>query len=341
MVSTAGSPVVNLATVQEPQRAALWARSASTLFPGLFVTKPPVNPTLGMIQRTPLGAGCLWTILSPPLLVSYAPSQRADAVPLFSVMLQLEGSTAVLQAGRICQVDPGDFCVIDGLEPFELEVAHDCSRVLFLQMPRQAVLSRNAELESRTAQRFSGQEPGAALLKSLLHGLLETAPLLDREQQAAALAGVIQLLGAPKLPGEERALTKASQRVAETLALIDAELSDPMLNAQRIAHAQGLSRRRLDQILLGSLGTSVTAQIWTRRLRQAASDLLDARFALKTVTQIAFGVGFEDTAHFARAFKKRYHCTPREWRSRMGEPARAVNSAPAERFCQEELAPGG
>jgi AraC-like DNA-binding protein len=68
--------------------------------------------------------------------------------------------------------------------------------------------------------------------------------------------------------------------------------------------------------LLGSLGTSLTAQIWMRRLTQAASDLLDPRFATKTVTQIAFGVGFEDAAHFARAFRRRYHCTPSEWRQR-------------------------
>ena len=40
---------------------------------------------------------------------------------------------------------------------------------------------------------------------------------------------------------------------------------------------------------MAGLGTSLTAQIWSRRLAQAANDLADPRFAAKTVTQIAFG----------------------------------------------------
>lgn len=320
MGSMSGAAVLNLAAVEEGQRAARWAQLAGTLFPGLSVTRPPVNPTRGLIQRAPFGAGCLWDVLSPPLLVSYAPAAHTEAPPTFSLMLQLEGSTAALQGQRVCQLEAGDFCLIDAVEPFELEVPEH-SRVMFLQMPRHAVLSRHSDLAARTALRFAGQEPGAALLRSVMHALPETAALLDREQQAAALGAIIQLLGAPKVAGEERALSRAGQRIADILAFIDAELADPTLDAQRVARAQGLSRRRLDQIMLASVGTSLTAQIWARRLRQAATDLHDPRFAAKTVTQVAFGVGFEDAAHFARAFKKRYCCTPREWRARSGAAA--------------------
>jgi len=100
------------------------------------------------------------------------------------------------------------------------------------------------------------------------------------------------------------------------MAFIDAELSDPSLPASRVVQLEGISRRRLYEILLKTVGVSVTGQIWVRRLQQAAMDLRDPRYASRTVTQIAFGVGFEDTAHFTRAFKRRYHCTPREWRNR-------------------------
>ncbi len=58
--------------------------------------------------------------------------------------------------------------------------------------------------------------------------------------------------------------------------------------------------------MLSTLGTSVSAQIWLRRLNQAASDLRDARLANRSVTQIAYSVGFTSAAHFTRTFKRHY-----------------------------------
>lgn len=320
MNPTNGTSVLNLATVEAAQRAALWARSAGKFFPGLSVTRPPVNPTDGLIHGVSLGAGTLWTILSPPALVSYVPATRSETQALFSLMVQLEGSTLASQGPRSCELQQGDFCVIDGMAPFELEVRGGNSRIAVLQMPRHAVLSRKTGLEHCTAKPFNTDEPGGRLLQNLVMNLVESVAFLESDQRAAALASVMHLLAAPKLPGGDAPAGRINQRVAATLAFIDAELSDPTLTAQRVACAQGLSRRRLDQILLGSLGTSLSAQIWARRLTQAATDLLDPRFAHKTVTEIAFGVGFEDAAHFARAFKRRYHCTPRAWRNRMEAP---------------------
>jgi AraC family transcriptional activator of tynA and feaB len=263
----------------------------------------------------PLGPGHLWTVLSPPVRVTYLP--RRDAPPMFSVMLQLDGATAAAQCGRECTLTPGDFCVLDGLAPFDLEAAGPSSRMAIMQMPRHAVLSRRDGLARRTAQVFDTHEPGAVFLRNVLTILIEAAPLLEAEQRTAALASVVQMLSVPRLPGGDTLASRNAERIAATLAFIDAELADPTLTAQRVATAQGLSRRRLDQIL-ATLGTSLSAQIWARRLAQAASDLLDARFSDRTVTQIAFGVGFEDAAHFTRAFKRRYECTPREWRNGLG-----------------------
>jgi AraC family transcriptional regulator, positive regulator of tynA and feaB len=314
VIASRGPSELDLANVDRPQRAAQWMRSAVSFFPGLIVTRPPVNPVAGRINGLPLGPGYLWTILSPPVLVSYVPTLHAGAQPMFSVMLQLEGATTASQCGRVCSLRPGDFCVIDGVASFDLEVNDPLSRVVFLQMPRHTVLSRKAGLEERTAMAFDAQEPGAALLRNVLTTLIDAAPFLEIEQRAAALASVVQMVGVPKLPGRETLPGRNGERIATTLAFIDAQLADPTLTAQRVAAAQRISRRRLDQIMAG-LGTSLSAQIWLRRLTQAASDLLDPRFAAKTVTQIAFGVGFEDAAHFTRAFKRRYHCTPREWRN--------------------------
>lgn len=309
--------MLDLRAVAEAQRAVTWKRVAGSFFPGLSVSDLPSPPALGWIQGNPFGPGHLWRILSPPLHVSYTPPCRQPGPPsqTFSVMLQLEGSTLATQNQRRCKLRPREICLIDGQAPFELEVTDEFSQFMFLQIPRHMVLGRYAWLERRTAAPFDSGEPGTVLLSNVLLSLLESVPYLENDQCTTTLVAISQLLGVPKPPPSPDQ-HDVSHRARAALALIDAELSDPTLTASRIAQAQGISRRRLDEILLRTVGTSLAAQIWIRRLTQAASDLLDPRHASKTVTQIAFNVGFEDAAHFTRAFKRRYHCTPSEWRAR-------------------------
>jgi AraC-like DNA-binding protein len=103
--------------------------------------------------------------------------------------------------------------------------------------------------------------------------------------------------------------------VRNALEYIDENLADPSLDACRVAESQDVSRRWLDEVLLQTIGSTLTAHIWLRRLSQAAWDLRDPAHSSRTVTHIAFSLGFADAAHFARVFKRRYGCRPSEWRA--------------------------
>lgn len=304
--------LVDLSGMHEDLRAGAWSRSARTCFPGLSVRDLQGTPAFGMIAGAPFGAGHLWIVLSPPVQVGYDPGGASDA-QIFSIMLQIKGSTLASQGRRRGMLGPGELCVIDSLSPFELEVVGLASQIMILQMPRHAVIGRHPYLEHRTAEVFDRDETGTSLLRNVLLSVADSAHLLQSDQRGATLAAVIQLLGAAKMPRRPQS-EGAGWRVKAALALIDAELADPELDASRIADAQGISRRRLDELMVAQTGAPLSAKIWLRRLEQAASDLLDERFVAKTVTQIAFAAGFEDAAHFTRAFKRRYGCTPREWR---------------------------
>ena len=305
---------LDLHRIVHTQRERLWRQSAQHFFPGLSVRDMPDNPARGSIHGLPIGPGELWNILSPPAQVTYKPRGRNDdAAQWLSVMLQLQGSTNARQEGRLCVLNPQDVCIIDGQQPFELDVEGGFSRLMFLRLPRALALGRHPYLERQTAQVFERDDAGAQLLRTMLLGLLETGPFLRDEQGSLAITGAVQLLGMPRFLQEARTHDLA-WRARTALALIDAELPDHSLTAVRVAAAQGISRRRLDQIVLATLGTSVSAQIWLRRLNQAAADLRDARLANRSVTQIAYSVGFSSTAHFTRAFKRHYQCTPMQWR---------------------------
>jgi AraC family transcriptional activator of tynA and feaB len=314
-VPTANAPLLDLQSVDEAQRATLWLQGVRSFFPGLSVRDFHANPPLGSMKGFHFGPGRLWTILSPPLLVGYDPEIGTAHRQIFSVMLQLAGSTVAVQHKRRCSLRVGEFCFIDSQHPFELEVTQSSSQIMFMQMPRHAALGRHPYLEHHTAQTCDPAEGGATLLRNLLLNALEFASFLNDEQRATAFSGIIQLLGMPSPMMCGRA-DEMSWRARSALAFIESQLSDRTLTADRISKVQGISRRRLDQIMTQSVGAPVTALIWSRRLTQASTDLLDPRSATRTVSEIAFAAGFEDPAHFTRAFRRRYQCAPSEWRTR-------------------------
>ena len=65
----------------------------------------------------------------------------------------------------------------------------------------------------------------------------------------------------------------------------------------------------------GAQACSVSDWIWSLRLDEARSRLCDPRLAAQGVSVIAFDCGFNDAAHFSRAFKARFGCSPRECRA--------------------------
>jgi len=140
---SAMASLLNLQSVSAAQRASLWARQACGFFPGVSVRKVEGSPEAGCISSMPFGPGRIWSVLSPPLIVNYDPATGRDDRHLFSLMIQLTGTTAARQQRRSCVLRAGDCCAIDNGAAFELEVPGDSSCLVFVQMPRTSVLGRH------------------------------------------------------------------------------------------------------------------------------------------------------------------------------------------------------
>jgi len=305
--------LLDLSTIAETERAAIWSGTAPALFPGLSINHINAAPALGNIRTIDMGEGSLWSIQSPPVVVHYVPGADAGAAnPYFSLLVQLEGETTLRQKSRGCALAKGDICLIDECLPFRMEGIGE-SEIVFLRMPRGSVLSRNPHLEHHTAIALQTAEAGTALLGDTLASALHTVPLMRDDQRSAVLTAIIHLLGAADtLSGD--AAERLHWRVQAALTFIELNFALPGLSAEQVAQAQKISRRRLDQLLHEAIGMSITGQIWSRRLDQAAADLRDPLRASAAAAQIAFANGFEDSAHFTRAFKRRFGQSPAQWR---------------------------
>ena len=93
--------LLDLSGVDEDRRAGVWALEASSVFPGLSVNGMPAEVQVGQIRSVPMGGGSLWSVLSAPVQVSYAPANGAeDPTASISLMMQLFGTMEVGQSRR-------------------------------------------------------------------------------------------------------------------------------------------------------------------------------------------------------------------------------------------------
>lgn len=303
--------VIDLGEVDQLARPALWNNAVRDFFPGLSVTMRAELPAGGRIGRIDMGWGTLYRVSTAAALVSFDPRATERDRHCFSLMVQVTGMTLAFQRNHRCELHPGDACLMDEGSPFRLEEENG-GEFLFLRMPRPAVLSRYPRADRLVATRMGVDDPGTALLSATLVEAMRVATDFSDAQRSALMSAMIDLLGvaAPfsASDGNEH------WRVRRALDYIELNLAAAELTPHAVAEAQQISRRRLDQLFRVELGETVAGRIWTRRLQRAAGDLRDPRRTDAAIAQIAFANGFEDAAHFTRAFKRRYGQTPGGWR---------------------------
>ena len=304
--------VVDLAQVDEGRRRTAWDKAARELFPGLSVEVTSTEPLRGSIDHVDLGMADLCAIESAPACVRYRPSsQSAASWQHISLMVQSHGSTAVHCGRGTISLTEGDMCLVDERDWFRLD-NEDYVGILFLRLPRAPALSRYPHLERLFGTVLAAQESGTRLLSDTLLGLSEVARELGELQRAAMVGAVIQMLGVAEafsaLP------ESADWRVRRAADYIELNLPVAGLTAEDVARDQNISRRRLDQLMQAVHGRSVAGYLWSRRMEQAAVDLRNAHKADLSIAQIAFANGYEDAAHFTRAFRRRFGTTPGQWR---------------------------
>ena len=213
----------------------------------------------------------------------------------------------------------GDFALYDSTRPYQL-LFDDAFEQIVLKLPGERLRSELRDTERLTATTVSGRE-GAG------HLLIGHDPHAARRHRCAAArvgaGGGQRRAAASWWPGCRRCPRRASPASEPAHGLPP--------GAHQAAHRRAAGRPRADRgSLAAELGLSASqihrvfknepltpAQyIWERRLDAASRDLLEPRLAGRSVAEIAFGRGFSDAAHFSRAFRDRFGCSPREWRLR-------------------------
>jgi AraC-like DNA-binding protein len=306
------------ATVDKDSQLDYWHDVVCATFVRLGLERPDrqARGFRGEVTAQDLGRLQVATITSEPHAVFRSPAMiRRWSDDDVMVNLAVRGRMVVSQGGRDAVLRPGDFTIHDSARPCRI-AGLDPFRMLVLKAPRDVFTACCPLTAGGTAVTIRGDQGAGAVCSAALTCLPAVSGLARPDEAASrAGAGVLELLAAvlSDLAGGLRMTLPRQAQLLRARRYIAGHLDEPDLSPAVVAQALGMSVRYLHQIFK-SAGDSPFRWIMQRRLDLAAGLLADPRRAAWTISDVAFGAGFKDTAHFSRAFKECHGMSPSAYR---------------------------
>jgi AraC family transcriptional regulator, positive regulator of tynA and feaB len=243
-------------------------------------------------------------------------AEQANHDELF-VNLQLSGQAMLEQNSREVMLEAGDFTLLDPSLPH----AGTPANLLLLKVPRLALEARLGKTSQIVAMCTKARDAEGGLTSSLLAMLPGYVDGLQPATSKVLSSQVLDMiaLSLTHTMGAARPKVSSSQAVVsmKLRAAIESQLADPELDSDAVAAAAGISVRYSNQVLARE-GTSITRFIQTRRLERCRRALHDPSQAHRTISEIAYGWGFNDLTHFGRSFRAAFGMLPSEFRNSAG-----------------------
>jgi AraC-like DNA-binding protein len=304
--------------IPAPDRQEAWLSNARQICGDCKFHFPKRFPFHGSIERRKVADLEMTLFSSSPVSFNKYPLANLSSDSRACIVItQLAGLRRYCQDGEVAVLTKGDTTLIDSGRPWFSDCPGDCAR-LYLRVPRPLMESRLRLGDLPFAKRISGESGLGAILFHLSTTLYKEAEILTSEEGAAVIESYLRILAA--CVGKRKSVTTGmgwlSELTGRITNYIDAHLTETTLNPAEIASAMDISVRHLHRVF-SHRGQTVADWIRTERLRRCRNDLCDLRLRSKSITEIAFFWGFNDSAHFSRAFKKQFRICPRMFRSRV------------------------
>ena len=241
----------------------------------------------------------------------------SQSTPCIWLVLLLDGELTVTSGATVRALAEGDMVCGGDLVGARLDLQGD-SRLLITRVPQSLPALKSRAPAPAAITYLDGATGVGSMFSSLLASVAETLDDVGADQMRpveAALPEFIAALLLDAAPDKDRGGSAGGRaslldRVFQT---IEMRLSDPDLDLQQVAKEHGISSRYL-QKLFASIDESFGHFLKARRLERCRLDLGSPLHAQKSISEILFQWGFNDSASFSRAFREQYGVSPREYR---------------------------
>jgi AraC-like DNA-binding protein len=242
--------------------------------------------------------------------------------------VNLAGSSIAHQGDRELRIEDGD-AVFATRGSYGFAIMRPTPvRIIGFRIPRSAVAPTARRLDDAPIFVPRGTE-ALDLLLVYARAIVDGRRLETPELRGLAATHIHELIAATVSAtrdslaiAEGRGIRAARLRAIK--ADICANLGDCDLTAAAVARRQRVTPRYVHK-LLESEGLTLSAFVLERRLARAHRILSEPRFSDRTISSVAFDVGFGDLSYFNRVFRRRYDATPSEIRQRQNVAIRPAD----------------
>jgi len=232
------------------------------------------------------------------------------------ILMSVAGEVTVRHYGREIGLSTGDLVLMDSREACTIDVGDDGTKSMVLALPRDILSQMRSNADSLYGRSIAGRRGAGRMLSAVLQSL-DIDSETDTGDDAIAISVTMSLLenALTHAGPDDGRHTRAGQQIDRMREWVSGQIGDPDLDADMLADAFGLSRRSLYR-LFAETGTTPHRWLANLRLDLAQQWLKDPTSPHRSVCQVAYAAGFNDSSHFARLFKRRFGSSPASHRTR-------------------------
>ncbi len=260
----------------------------------------------------------VWSGAYSPMRLRRTPTMLADGNDDVALCLAAKGGTELLHCGRELTTRDGDAVLISRSDPITVTRV-DQTQHIGIGVPRKTLAGMVISLEDALMRPIPRDTAPLLLLKRYLAVLQDDHTLASPELRHTVVAHVHDLLaltlGATRDAAEianGRGVRAARLRALK--ADILGSLSQPDLSLVTLATRHRVTPRYV-QALFEREGVTFSQFLLSARLARVHRMLRDPLQNDRSISSIAYEVGFGDLSSFNRAFRRHYGATPSDVRA--------------------------
>ena len=248
----------------------------------------------------------------------HAPVHRSQE-EFYLIAMQREGRCSLRQSGRTALLAPGDVTVYASALPCQQTALSDFRQTV-LMLPAAPLRLACPAIDHRTASTINGKLAHLLVTMADSHFAMryDELPRQVAKHASNALQDTVAacvLAAAGTTEGQHSRIGRYHLNRIRQYAL--AHLGEAELSVASVAAALDISVAHLHRLFSEEKQTFST-WLWEMRLESCHAALRDEEHARQSISQIAYHYGFNQAAHFSRAFRARYGMTASAWRSGRG-----------------------
>lgn len=234
----------------------------------------------------------------------------------YVLVFPLMGCVAFSQDGRVGIARAGEYVLLSQLAFHELS-SDKVARLLMLRIPAAELRGRLVSIEDHISRRFKPKEQMTRRLAGMVQNVTKLFIELPAPNPQALATEVISFV-ALTIGSEDRGAATDVRNARYHLRrrivdFIESHLGDQSLSPKKIAASSRISLSYLYSLFTDN-ETTVSQFVQTKRLQRAYEILVADPKGHRTVSEVAYEVGFKNVSHFSRCFSRHFKVAPRDVR---------------------------